>query len=137
MTRRPLNETELDALLRRELRAPQPPADWRARVLAATLQSAPLQDAAARQQALELAHQRSRQRIARERNVLLQRVLQYVLMGAAGIAVLPVLVEHLAPVFGSFPRVGVDGLSLAIAVVALCCGLAAGFPRQMRSLIGI
>jgi ribonuclease D len=137
MNRTPLNESEVDALLHRELRAPQPPAGWRERVLAATLHAEPPRNAAARQQALELSRLRAEQVIARERNSLRRRVLQHALIGAAALAVLPTLVDRLSPVFGAYPKLGLDGLSLAIAGVALCCGLVAGFPRQMRLLIGL
>jgi hypothetical protein len=137
MSRTPLNETEVDALLHRDLRPPQPPAGWRERVLAATLYAEPLRDAQARQRALELSRLRGEQVIAQQRNALRRRVLQQALIGAAALAVLPTMVDRLSPVFGAYPNVGLDGLSLAIASVALCCGLVAGFPRQMRLLIGL
>jgi hypothetical protein len=133
----PLHDDELDALLRRELRAPQPSAQWRQRVLAATVFAAAPLDAAARQLALAKAQQRSSQRIAAERKALLQQMLRYVLIAVTALALLPSLVEHLGPVFGAVPRLGVDGLSFTIGMVALCCGLAAGFPRQRRELLGV
>lgn len=136
MNPQPLTDAEVDTLLRRELSAPQPSSAWRDRVLAATVR-ADLARETVRGLALQELRARCERRLAAERQRLLRRVLPYVLIAACSIAALPALVAHLAPAFGSATHLGLDGLSMTIAMAALCCGLATGFPRQMKALVGL
>lgn len=133
----PLSEQEVDQLLRRELNAPQPSSAWRDRVLAATLRADVAAAEATRAHALDDIRERSRRRIAAERQRMLRNVSLYLLIAIASLAVLPVLLRQLAPAFGSVPRFGMDGISLTIGIAALCAGLANGFSRQLKGLMGL
>ncbi len=130
-----LTEAEVDRLLQRVLVAPQPGGEWRQRVLAATLHSGTAAQDTARTLALNEARAQARRSIAAQRQALLRQILPYALIAIVSLALLPALAAHLAPVFGTVPRLGLDGFSLTIGVLTLCAGLATGFPRQARELL--
>ena len=137
MNRMPASDTQIDALLRRELQAPLPSPELRRRVFAATAAIDPAALLAERQRALQDLRARSLQLLGFERRSLLRDVLVYLSVGGACYAVLPSLVERLGPVFSAASAAGVDGLSMTIGAAAICVGLGMGFPRQLRSVLGV
>ncbi len=138
MSRPPLNDAQLDQLLRRELSPPHPSAQWRQRVLDATLRPAEQPfDAAARTAAMAEVRRRTEARIAAERASLLRRLLQYLLIAVSAAALVPWLAQHVQPTFAVASRVGVGGLPLLLTIAALAFGIGAGFSRQLRAMFGL
>ena len=135
MTRRTLDENELDRLLQAQMPgAPQVPQALRQRVRERTVLAA---TAAARAHDIAVLKAHQQTRLLRARQQLVRDLLLCLLLGAVVLAILPAFAKALAPTFQNLHAGGIDGLSMTLALVAIVVGMATGFPRQARALFGI